>query len=67
MLVGIRAPHDEAIFGNGQMLSVAASEMGVVAVGVSRLAESHSVVWVSPDGLTWTRVPRDESVFGDGA
>ncbi len=66
VLVGIRVPHDEAIFGNGQMSSVAASEIGVVAVGTSRLADLHSVVWVSLDGLTWTRLPLDESVLGRG-
>ncbi len=49
------------------MVSVAASEMGLVAVGVSGLTELHPVVWVSPDGLTWTRLPDDESVLGFGA
>ena len=49
------------------MGSVAASEMGLVAVGVSGLAELHPVVWVSPDGLSWIRLPDDESVFGSGA
>ena len=67
VLVGIRVPHDEAIFGDGQMASVAASEMGVVAVGVSGLAELHPVVWLSPDGLSWTRLSHDGSVFGDDA
>ena len=45
------------------MNSIAASEIGLVAVGASG---SAAAVWLSPDGLNWTRVPHDEAVLGDG-
>jgi hypothetical protein len=34
---------------------------GFVAVGE---IESEAVVWTSPDGFAWSRVPHDEAVFG---
>ena len=37
---------------------------GFVAVGSDSWA---AAVWTSPDGVTWTRVPHDPEVFGEGA
>jgi hypothetical protein len=73
-----RVPHDEAVFGGESrqmMLSVTTGGPGLVAVGSdghpydeddTRVDESarDAAVWTSPDGLTWSRVPHDESVFG---
>ena len=39
------------------MHSVTAGGFGLVAVG-------GTSVWISADGLTWSRVPHDEAVFG---
>jgi hypothetical protein len=73
-IIWSRVPHDEALFGGeGQqaMNSVTAGGPGLVAVGHSGVADSPlgesdgvAVVWTSVDGLTWTRVPHDEAVFG---
>ncbi len=65
VLEASRVPQDEAVFGDGQIRSVAVSESGLVAVGMTGSAESRAVVWVSTDGSVWTRLPDDESVFGD--
>jgi hypothetical protein len=48
------------------MLSVTASAQGYVAAGsIDDYSEStDAAVWTSPDGVTWTRVPDDGSVFG---
>jgi hypothetical protein len=65
-----RAPHDETIFGGDgsqQMFDVTAGGPGLVAVGRDGPAvdgEGNAAVWTSPDGLTWSRVPDDEAVFG---
>ena len=63
-----RLAHDEDVFGgpgNQRMHSVIAGGPGLVAVGSEGSGfESHPVVWVSPDGFTWTRLPNDEDVFG---
>jgi hypothetical protein len=38
---------------------------GLIAVGfVSDDDDFDAAVWTSPDGITWTRVPHDEGVFG---
>ncbi len=70
-----RVPHDEAVFGltlgdgNG-MTGVTVGGPGLVAVGSDGLnsdaptGRAHAVVWTSIDGLTWSRVPHDEAVFG---
>ena len=58
-----RIHNDEGVFGGegGQgMLSVTAGGPGLVAVGSDG---SAAAVWTSPDGITWSRVPHDESVF----
>jgi hypothetical protein len=65
-----RVPHDEAVFGGEGaplMFDVTVGGPGLVAVG-SVLIDGWSVtdaaVWTSVDGLTWSRVPHDEAVFG---
>ena len=63
-----RAPHDEAVFGGEglqDMKSVITGGPGLVAVGSSESDENPSAaVWTSSDGITWSRVPHDEAVFG---
>lgn len=75
-----RIPHDEAVFageGHQAMDSVAVAGSGLVAVGLSEVYTvasagedglisngSRAAVWTSPDGITWTRVPHDEAIFG---
>jgi hypothetical protein len=63
-----RVPHDEAVFGGeGQafMNGVVAGGPGLVAVGsVWGIGGEDAAVWTSPDGLTWSRVPYDEAIFG---
>jgi len=65
-----RVAHDEAVFGGEgeqRMVSVTAGGSGLVAVGFDRPAEQgegNAVVWTSPDGFVWSRVPHDEAVFG---
>jgi hypothetical protein len=63
-----RVAHDEAVFGgadNQEMWSVAASPAGVVAVGYDDSGgDRDAAVWVSADGLTWSRVAHDATVFG---
>jgi hypothetical protein len=70
-----RVPHDEEVFGGQneqRMLSVTAGGPGLVAVGsdghpIDRYdieLAADAAVWTSPDGLTWSRVPHDEAVFG---
>jgi len=66
-----RVPHEEAVFGGeGHQLIVSVAAMGplVVAVGTSGWdGEETPAVWTSPDGITWSRVPHDEAVFGGDA
>ena len=64
-----RVPHDNEVFGGevgpssgGSFMSdVTAGGPGLVAVGQS---EPNAAVWTSPDGITWSRVPHDDVVFG---
>jgi len=35
-----------------------------VAVGTEQTSGQDAVVWTSSDGITWSRVPDDEAVFG---
>jgi hypothetical protein len=57
--------HDPDEFGNGKTLmhSVTVGGPGLVAVGSDAWS---AAVWTSPDGVTWTRVPHDPDVFGEG-
>ncbi len=66
-----RVPHDDAVFGgrfSQAMVSVTVGGPGLVAVGwdgpFSELRLRRAVVWTSPDGITWSRVPDDDTVFG---
>jgi len=71
-----RVPDDEAVFGGRRqqvMEAVVAGGPGLVAVGYDEGAGDRedgggwakdAAVWTSPDGITWTRVPHDEAVFG---
>ncbi len=66
-----RVPHDEAAFGGDRiqvMWGVTVAEVGLVAVGTDRSGgDVDAAVWTSPDGITWTRVPHDEALFGGAA
>jgi hypothetical protein len=59
---------DDAFSGDpavGGMVSVAVGGPGFVAVGSDYSGDRwYAAVWTSPDGLSWTRVPHDEAVFG---
>ena len=62
-----RVPDDEAVFGGegGQWISsVTPGGPGLVAVGADGTPDNDAAVWTSPDGVTWSRVPHDESIFG---
>lgn len=73
-IIWSRVPHDDAIFGRKElsrcctsMHSVIAGGPGLVAVGGDWLdgEGGRATVWTSVDGITWSRVPHDEAVFGD--
>lgn len=61
-------PHDEAVFGgvmSGYVEAVAAGPLGLVAVGTEYRGDDYdAVVFTSPDGRAWTRVPDPGGVFG---
>ena len=64
-----RVPHDEAVFGGDgfqRISSVTAGGPGLVAVGYDGTfsGDADAAVWTSVDGITWSRVPHDETVFG---
>jgi molecular chaperone DnaK len=63
-----RVLDEEAVFSGSRwqtMESVAAVDSGLVAVGDDASGgDQDAAVWTSPDGLTWSRVPHDEAVFG---
>jgi hypothetical protein len=73
-----RVADDDAVFGvdgdGPAMMSVTAGGPGLVAVGTDGShyhgEEGHlqewgdAAVWTSVDGVTWSRVPHDEAVFG---
>jgi hypothetical protein len=63
-----RVPHDEVVFGGDNwqaMWSLVAADSGLVAVGYDNSGgNTDAAVWTSPDGVTWSRVPHDEGVFG---
>jgi hypothetical protein len=72
-LVWSRVAHDEAVFGlRGSMDGVAVAEIGLVAVGsewpehgtYGSALDFDAAVWTSVDGITWSRVPHDESALG---
>jgi hypothetical protein len=68
-------PHDAANLGGPGfqvMNAVTAGGPGLVAVGIDDpegsiaegLVDPDAAVWVSTDGIAWTRVAHDESLFG---
>lgn len=58
---------NEGVFDNAQVYDVIHSEDGWVAVGsVWEDGRPDAAVWLSPDGLTWNRLPHDEAL-GIGA
>jgi hypothetical protein len=63
-----RVTHDESVFGGEgqqQMVSVTAGGPGLVAVGWDTSeGTADAAVWTSVDGISWSRVPGDEGVFG---
>lgn len=64
-----RIAHDPAVFGdyedNLSMSAVAVGPGGFVAVGAAgRDDGQHGVVWTSPNGIAWTRVPNDPTFAG---
>ena len=73
-LIWSRVPADEAVLGGAdkqRMFSVTVGGPGLVAVGLEGPARNfvmtdyiNAVVWTSVDGITWSRVPHDEAVFG---
>jgi hypothetical protein len=69
-LIWSRVAHDEAIFGNATMNSVTAGGPGLVAVGTVHSDEepdgddADAAAWTSIDGITWSRVPHNEAIFG---
>ena len=67
-LMWSRVPTDDAVFGgegNQWMDDVTSVGAGLVAVGGDwSSAVHHAAVWTSIDGITWSRVPNDDAVFG---
>jgi hypothetical protein len=63
-----RVPDPGGVFGGAGwqgMHAVTAGGPGWVAAGYDDSGEDwNAAVWTSPDGVTWTRVPHDESLFG---
>ncbi|MGI9648141.1 MAG: hypothetical protein ACR2OI_06445, partial [Acidimicrobiia bacterium] len=64
-----RVPHDDTVFGGfdfQSIRSVTAGGPGLVAVGAHGVGPGHnySLVWTSVDGITWSRIPHDDAVFG---
>ena len=51
--------------GDQQMLGVFSFDTGLIAVGYDTTSAGwDAAVWTSPDGLTWTRTPDPDNVFG---
>ena len=66
-----RVPDDDEVFGGAGIRDVTAGGPGLVAVGwfadeAAGVAQ-RAAVWTSVDGLTWSRVPHDEAMFGADA
>jgi hypothetical protein len=64
-----RVAHDDQAFSNTAILAIAEGGPGIVAVGYAFNEdypdeETAAAVWVSEDGISWSRVPHSEEVFG---
>ncbi len=66
-----QAARDQAVFGGGgnrftAIADVAYGPNGYVGVGYDDFGDfaDKAAVWLSPDGVAWTRVGHDETVFG---
>jgi len=64
-----RVPHDEAVFGGAgeqTMTDVTVGGPGLVAVGwqLQSAFDADAAVWTSVDGISWSRIPHDEEIFG---
>jgi hypothetical protein len=66
-----RVPYDESVFGGEDisMRSVTVGGPGLVAVGwdgelIADIPDTDAAVWTSVDGVTWSRVPHNEGIFG---
>ena len=63
-----RLPRDQAIFGGAGdqiMTDVVRAGPGLVAVGSDgRQGKERAAVWTSVDGISWSRVPDIEGIFG---
>lgn len=65
----VRVPHDEAELGgpgHQEMHGVTAGGPGLVAVGHTTGSDGDldAAAWWSVDGITWSRVPHDDALFG---
>ena len=64
----IRAPADERVLGGEgtqSMASVTVAGLGLVAVGsIGLRGDFDAAVWISGDGMRWSRVPPDEAALG---
>ena len=65
-IIWTRVPNDEEVFGGGAWItSVTAGGPGLIAVGgMNGLGTDEEAVWTSVDGITWSRVPDDDALFG---
>jgi len=64
-----RVADDEALFGGpadqAELNGVITGGPGLVAVGLAGSTYTgDAAVWTSADGISWSRVPHDEAVFG---
>ncbi len=65
-----RGPDEDEVFGGAGIRDITAGGPGLVAVGWFEDEAAgfvqRAAVWASVDGLTWSRVPNDEAMFGGG-
>jgi hypothetical protein len=57
------------VFASADVASVAQTSQGLAAGGsVGPRGQGQGAgIWTSPDGFTWTKVPNDAGIFGDGS
>ena len=61
-----RIPHDQAVFGPHGLgiADIVVGGPGLVAVGFDLGETMTGAVWTSTDGVSWSRVPHDDELFG---